>query len=517
MDTTSWIEIKLALLLVCFCTMTSTAQVVDTIPVYEEEVPAEYLAEDYIQRSPTKVEGCYFYTEGSDRQSYGLQCGGEQLLPAIFRIVAGRYEHRVIFQLGEDTGIYDLHTHKWILPLTTGWIDSPTKGYYVKRRPHNGDLLIDSSGAVLLDLSKGDKLFRSGQKGTVLKIVKERDGISRKGLYDINAKAVTLDVKYRYLERISGVDHYVCSVDMELYQIFDGNRLMRPQYDYLQPTTYQDGAIIAKKDNKYGVINSGGRLLVPYEYKSIVEAEVHAKACFIVESQSEKFDIVDGDGQRQTSRSYDKITKELEGLFKIKVDGKYELHRIDHTGDITVVPACDSIDVSYLRVIMVRDGRWRITNTRHMDNIANLVAYSSIKQLDSRYIGVTSDSLHIITRNDFTVKARLPYVGIEKVPKLHSSSPYVPMYMVESKTGDHLLLNNELGEMYNFDSSQVMGYCRNQLYFRDEDGLVGIYDLEQQRVVSVPMFDSVHVDADRTILSASGQYYELNGNTLLRL
>jgi len=470
MDTTSWIEIKLALLLVCFCTMTSTAQVVDTIPVYEEEVPAEYLAEDYIQRSPTKVEGCYFYTEGSDRQSYGLQCGGEQLLPAIFRIVAGRYEHRVIFQLGEDTGIYDLHTHKWILPLTTGWIDSPTKGYYVKRRPHNGDLLIDSSGAVLLDLSKGDKLFRSGQKGTVLKIVKERDGISRKGLYDINAKAVTLDVKYRYLERISGVDHYVCSVDMELYQIFDGNRLMRPQYDYLQPTTYQDGAIIAKKDNKYGVINSAGRLLVPYEYKSIVESEVYAKACFIVESQSEKFDIVDGDGQRQTSRSYDKITKELEGLFKIKVDGKYELHRIDHTGDITVVPACDSIDVSYIRVIMVRDG-----------------------------------------------KARLPYVGIEKVPKLHSSSPYVPMYMVESKTGDHLLLNNELGEMYNFDSSQVMGYCRNQLYFRDEDGLVGIYDLEQQRVVSVPMFDSVHVDADRTILSASGQYYELNGNTLLRL
>lgn len=93
----------------------------------------------------------------------------------------------------------------------------------------------------------------------------------------------------------------------------------------------------------------------------------------------------------------------------------------------------------------------------------------------------------------------------------------MPLYSVINRAGNHLLLNGQLNEIHDFGSSSMYGYCHGKLYFTSTNGLLGIYDLQQNKILSPPKFNSVHGDTDRTILSTDGVYYELMDEKLLRL
>lgn len=104
---------------------------------------------------------------------------------------------------------------------------------------------------------------------------------------------------------------------------FNGKVVANAIYDELEAVKYKEGEILAKKDDKYGVINNKGKVLIPFEYKEIVADTyydgTYEKTGYIVKKETQdgyKYGYIDYKWKKFLDSEYTEVSRLVE------VDGK---------------------------------------------------------------------------------------------------------------------------------------------------------------------------------------------------
>jgi len=167
-----------------------------------------------------------------------------------------------------------------------------------------------------------------------------------------------------------------------------GKVIVEPQYDWIG-YTFVNGHILVSIEDKVGVMNVNGEIVVPLLYNSI---DIHAFAndSVISVTQNEKYGYIDKVGNILIPIKYDDLGNYHNGQYKVMVNGKWGI--INLKGEILlpirytdiVQPFCNgfaTVQIGYRRD-STNDNYWDITNYKYtkfgyVDKLNNEVLFDT--------------------------------------------------------------------------------------------------------------------------------------------
>ena len=229
--------------------------------------------------------------------------------------------------------------------------------------------IVDSEGKTVVEPKYVDIdiLGKDNKSGFIVK-----DDSGKYGIIDYSNNQV-LEIKYDSVEKVYGNDLYVVTVDgkqklvnkenadvlteefdsikqilanqenaviftkTEKYGVMNlsGEVLINPEYDYLGETKV--GIFIAKKGDKYGIINSAKEEKVPFEYTSII---YNKKAdIYIAEDSNLNSNILNGNLETKVSGILVELNEAKEYL-KLRISDEYKYYnfKFEEKQEIDIFP-----------------------------------------------------------------------------------------------------------------------------------------------------------------------------------
>lgn len=161
--------------------------------------------------------------------------------------------------------------------------------------------IISSEGKVVIEPQYADidLLGKDNKSGFIVK-----DNSQKYGISDYSNNQI-LEIKYDKIEKVYGNDLYV--VEMQGKQKLvnkDNTDILTNGFDSIkQILTNQENAVIFNKDNKYGVMNLSGEVLLQAEYDNLEEA----KMGIFIAKKGEKYGIINIDKEEKIPFEYSSI------------------------------------------------------------------------------------------------------------------------------------------------------------------------------------------------------------------
>lgn len=260
---------------------------------------------------------------------------------------------------------------------------------------------------------------------------------------------------------------------------FDGEIVLEPEYDSIVSLEYKPGELLVQKDGKYGVVTSSGNIKIKIEYDSIVgdefyeESEKYNLTGYIVGTKTDTgylYGYLDADGDNVLDVEFESISRVLKyndnaSFLIVMTNGRRGVYKDSKeiiSQNYQNIIYAESSDIFVVR----RNSNYGIFNTSG-DEILE-VKYAGYS-LAGDYISVQLDDgtkeLYDVNGNKIS---NLNYTSIESAG---STGAYIA---VDSNgyyniiIGGDTISNNYTYISYAFD---------NYFIFRDENGLYGVLNL----------------------------------------
>ena len=249
---------------------------------------------------------------------------GEWRIPAAFDAVQGFHEGLAVARTGDKTGYLDQQGHWAIAPQ---YIDAEdfVHGVAVVSVKYGHDFLIDRSGKVVRDFGPGHRIARVQQRDRFI-VTRSFDSV----LFNIDGTRVPLTGELENIESFDdGLALKAVTVgDERRYGALDlkGHWVIPPTYDNLE--SFKDGLAIARRGEKYGLIDKQGRVVIDFKYDVIDHEGAHVLA----QQHDGNFALFDRKGQSLSA-------------------GKCESANLVREGDWTYLHGCSEFLAIY------RDGK----------------------------------------------------------------------------------------------------------------------------------------------------------------
>lgn len=206
-------------------------------------------------------------------------------------------------------------------------------------------------------------------------------------------------------------------------------------YDNNKNIWYED-ALKVKKNNKYGLVNFGGKEILECEYDNIYTLK-GIKNSIIVEQDGKK-GLVSNEGTQIISTEYKEIkplgNEYKTGYIVTNQDGKYGI--INYTKEFVLECQYDNIknNPNIQNFIVKQDGKWKVINKEKQDILNG--EFDDIKSVDNEYIIIQKNKKYGV----YTIS------GEEKiVPSFNDIEHAFGEYFIVKKDNNYgmINLNNE--------------------------------------------------------------------------
>ena len=171
--------------------------------------------------------------------------------------------------------------------------------YKVKKDGKYG--IANSEGKIVVEPKYADIdiLGKDNKSGFIVK-----DDSGKYGIIDYSNNEV-LQIKYDSIEKIYGNDLYVVTVEKKQKVVNKQNEdVLTDGFDSIkQILTTQENAVIYVKDNKYGVMNISGQVLIEAQYDKLEEA----KTGIFIAQKDNKYGIINTNKEEKIPFEYNSI------------------------------------------------------------------------------------------------------------------------------------------------------------------------------------------------------------------
>lgn len=248
----------------------------------------------------------------------------------IFDRYASGERHLRIMSIGGVSGVFDLKSESWRLPIVYEKLVALGKDHYIAKK--DGKVgVIDSLNNIIFDFQwlSMRKVASKGNFCIVLHALTKKYGV-----IDILQQKLLIPCEYDLIEDDGNERLHVIKNNRHNIINLQGKYLFSFWYDQLERICINSLNYIAKRDNLTGIIDSNEEQIIPFEYLSIVNV---GKRCDILLAcnKSGKFGFISDHGELILATQYDYIgpnwssaattilESNLYGLFKLK-DGNPE-------------------------------------------------------------------------------------------------------------------------------------------------------------------------------------------------
>ncbi len=161
--------------------------------------------------------------------------------------------------------------------------------------------IVDNEGKIVIkeQYADIDVLGKDNKSGFIVK-----DESGKYGIVDYSNKQV-LEIKYDAIQKVYGNDLYVVKIG-NIQKIVDkeNNEVLTSGFDSIaQILSNQENAVIFVKDNKYGIMNLSGQILIDAQYDYLKEA----KAGIFIAKSGDKYGIINMNKEEKIAFQYNSI------------------------------------------------------------------------------------------------------------------------------------------------------------------------------------------------------------------
>lgn len=237
---------------------------------------------------------------------------GKVIIPIIYDMILDPYDEAIIVQKGNKSGLLS-RENKVILPLEyDGFYYGYGNIWFSKNNKYG---LFDKHGRNLIPCEYDE--IRPDKFGTNCYVV-ARDG--RYGLIDSHNN-VLVDFKYDELDFVGKRHLSVKDPDTSLYGLIDlsEKEIFPKQYLQIKPSLNQDAFIVVEESFAKGIITAQGKIIIPIEKGDI---ETLDDDTYLVEQEwnSSLYGVIDTLGNLIVPYEYTKIEELKNGLRRVSKD-----------------------------------------------------------------------------------------------------------------------------------------------------------------------------------------------------
>ena len=349
------------------------------------------------------------------------------------------------------------------------------------------------------------------------------------GIIDFNGKEIA-SCQYDEIYALDGVKNSIITVKDNKKGLIDtkGNVIIENDYKNIENLTskYENGYVVQNTENKYGVINYNKKVALECKYDEI--KKVYGDNSYVVKENS-KLKIIDTTGNVYLENKYSDILAINDGNAIVKKDNKFGV--VSKTGDEKV--PVEYQELSYLysnNYIAKKDGKYGVINID--DNVLLDFQYTSLFYRDTADFleGNKGQAESDIISHTFQVKltGTVSEVNVDKgyiKVRQNNENKYYTLKFEEKKQQDILKSNTlflqKKDEKYGFvdkNGVPVVNYIYDDATEQDEygyacvkkDGKWGAID-QKGKVVVEPKYSL----ENNTIIKFIGKWHlaeDLNAN-----
>lgn len=276
---------------------------------------------------------------------------------------------------------------------------------------------------------------------------------------------------------------------------FDGKLLLKPEYISITALTGIKNSLLIKTESGFGISDSQGNIHVEPNYNSIKAMSDDYKDGYIVENKEGKYGIVDFTKKVILEPKYEEIKNIYDnGKYIVKEEGKYKL--INKESEIILEQKVENIvDMTGDNLIIKENSNYGIIDTKA--NIILDVEYQDLKHAFSNYYIAKKDNKYGIIDLNGNEKIEFSYdeinyreEGIIEANKSEviNSDIYNTNFelkvkgiisLVETKKGYIRIRTEDAYKYYNFKLEEVKAneiLIDNTLFLSKKDGKYGYVD-----------------------------------------
>ena len=184
--------------------------------------------------------------------------------------------------------------------------------------------IVDSEGKIVIEPQYADIdiLGKDNKSGFVVK-----DDSGKYGIVDYSNNQV-LEIKYDSIEKIYGNNLYVVTVEGKQKIVNkENNDVLTTGFDSIkQILANQENAVVFVKDNKYGVMNLSGEILIDAQYDSLEETKIGT----FIAKKDDKYGIINISNEEKVIFQYTSIIYNEKADIYIAEDSNFNSNILDN-------------------------------------------------------------------------------------------------------------------------------------------------------------------------------------------
>ena len=287
---------------------------------------------------------------------------------------------------------------------------------------------------------------------------------------------------------------------------FNGKVIVKPNYDEINSFDYNEGLLLVKKDGKYGIININGVTVINTEYDKIDSDGYYEDN----ETKSKKSGFIVGKNQ-DNSTKYGYINRNAEKLLDIKYDQIDRIENPEKNGDIYLV-AFENGKAGFYRnndnVINhdYEDIRYDKNNkclVIQKDSKQGLADFSGNIQIDLKYDNIFISGKYINCQNsdiidiyDYSTKQKISYENIVGLNQTASDKYSIAI----TNTEKYRIIDNEKKELKSREYD-YLEYIYDDYFITYKNKKFGIINSNGDKIVDFK-YDSLQKIPNTNLLQA---------------
>lgn len=310
-----------------------------------------------------------------------------------------------IVSVDNKCGVVELDSKRVIIPIIYDKIQKKKDCYYLFQSNKVGVVYLNS---IPETLQMFDEIisYNSENKSVVFKNSK------KKGIYDIINNKIILEPKYDRINEIEGNSKNdngkiaIVSIDNKfgMVKLYENKEVIPVVYDGIKKINrkyYTTTKFEIKQNNKYGIIDVNGNLLIPIEYDYLYQP-YNSKNSIVVGKQG-KYGVVNWKNNIKLPFEYESIGVIGDNFFQVKKNSKSGI--VDKYNRVKVPFKYNYIFVykSGFMSVRMKNGKEGVLNSKGREIIPTIYDSVSFHRKSKLYIVEQDNKMGIIRSNGKTI------------------------------------------------------------------------------------------------------------------